>query len=389
MYGRKDAQGKIFLCASSFCVDWVKKGEISPCQNEISEKLFQANEILESGLNRIDELEGYAMGRCRVLYYNISDSLEYERSLLKKWGVESMELVQVKPAEQHAPFAECAADADGVVVEYEQVTRPLMEQLKQLKIITLQSIGYNNIDIAAATDKGICVTNAPGFCTPEVATTCVGLLLDLARNISYLDRDVRAGHWQFDAGPKMHRLTGKTVGLVFFGSIPKTMLPMLKALELRALVYAPTKSKEYLTEYGVEKSETLEELLRKSDFVSLHMPLNSTTRHMIGERQLKLMKRTAFLINTARGAVVDEPALVQALKDGTIAGAAVDVIEDEEHHQSGLIGLDNAIVTPHAAFMSEDSFYSAREIALRQLVQRLVEHRAPENLVNREMKLKF
>ena len=180
------------------------------------------------------------MERCRVLYYNINDSLEYERSLLKEWGVDSMELVQVKCTEQHAPFADCSADADGAVVEYEQVTRPVLEGLKRLKIISLQSIGYNNIDIGAATDCGVCVTNAPGFCTPEVALTCVGLLLDLARNLSYLDRDVRAGHWQFDAGPKMRRLVGKTVGLVFFGSIPKAMLPMLKALELRILVYAPT-----------------------------------------------------------------------------------------------------------------------------------------------------
>jgi D-3-phosphoglycerate dehydrogenase len=329
------------------------------------------------------------MERCRVLYYDINDSLEYERSLLKEWGVDSMELVQVKCTEQHVPFADCAADVHGAVVEYEQVTRPVLERLKKLRVISLQSIGYNNIDIGAATDCGICVTNAPGFCTPEVAATCVGLLLDLARNLSYLDRDVRAGHWQFDAGPKMRRLAGKTVGLVFFGSIPKAMLPMLKALKLRILVYAPTKSPEYLADYGVEKAETLEELLEASDFVSLHMPLNEKTRHMIGEPQLKRMKKTAFLINTARGAVVDEPALVEALKNGTIAGAAVDVIEDEEHHCSGLIGLDNAIVTPHAAFLSEDSFYSAREIALRQLVQCLVEHKAPENLVNREMAEKF
>lgn len=321
----------------------------------------------------------------RVVYYNIVDNLDYENSLLRKWKIDSLELVEVKNRDGGRTFADFAAEADGAVVEYESVTRPVMEKLKRCKIIALQSIGYNNIDIPAATENGICVTNAPGFCTQDVALHCVGLLIDLARSISYFDRRVRAGAWDYDAAPKMHRIRGKTAGLVFFGSIPKAMVPMLNGLGLRVLVYAPTKAAEYLSSFGAEKADTLDELLRKSDFVSLHMPLKKETFHMIGARQFGQMKKTAFLINTARGAVVDEEALAAALRDGAIAGAAVDVVEDAEGRETALTGFENTVVTPHTAFLSEESFYTAREIALRQLVQRLARREAPENLVNREL----
>lgn len=321
----------------------------------------------------------------RVIYYNIVDNLDYENSLLKKWTVTNLELVEVKNRGGEQTFADFAAEADGAVVEYEPVTRPVLEKLERCKIIALQSIGYNNIDTAAATEKGICVTNAPGFCTEDVALHCVGLLVDLARSISYFDRKVRAGNWDYEAAPKMHRVRGKTVGLVFFGSIPKAMVPMLKGLGLRVLVYAPTKTAEYLSSFGVEKADTLDDLLKASDFVSLHMPLRGETFHMIGAEQFQKMKRTAFLINTARGAVVDEAALAAALRDGTIAGAAVDVVEDVQENKTALTGFENTVITPHTAFLSEESFYGAREIALRQLVQRLVRQQPPENLVNREL----
>lgn len=329
------------------------------------------------------------MSGCRVVYYNIVDTLDYENSLLKKWNISGLDLIEVKNKDDGKTFSDYAEDADGAVVEYESVTRPVLEKLKRCKIIALQSIGYNNIDLPAATEKGICITNAPGFCTEDVALHCVGMLIDLVRNISWFDRRVRAGQWDYESAPPMHRIREKTIGLVFFGSIPKAMVPLLKGLGLRILVYAPTKSAGYLASYGVEKADTLEELLSTSDFVSLHMPLKKETYHMIGEDQLRRMKPTAYLINTARGAVVDENALVSALKAHVIAGAAVDVVEDVVHHQSDLVGLDSVLITPHTAFLSEESFYSAREIALRQIVECLIERKAPENLVNRELASKF
>ena len=329
------------------------------------------------------------MEKRKVLYYNIDDNLDYENSLLKEWGVDNLELVEVKDKEGKKSFVEYAKDFDGVVVEYQQMTREIIESLPNLKIITLQSIGYNNVDIEAATENGVCVTNIPGFCTEEVALHTIGMIIDLVRKITFLDKSVRAGKWDPLYGYTTNRITGKTIGLYFFGSIPKAMMPMLKAMGLNVLVYAPTKTKEYLSEFGAEKAETFEELLTKSDFVSLHCPLMESTTHLISEEELKLMKESAFLINTARGKVVDEAALVKALKEGWIKGAAVDVIEDEDTEQSELFALENTVITPHAAFVSEDSFYDGRKRSLKQLVLRLAKNETPESLVNKDLKIEF
>lgn len=329
------------------------------------------------------------MEKKRVLYYNIDDNLDYEDSLLKEWGIDNLELVEVKDKEGKKSFIEYAYDFQGVVVEYQQMTKEIIESLPNLEIITLQSIGYNNVDIPAATENGVCVTNIPGFCTEEVALHTVGMLIDLVRKITFLDRSVRNGKWDPLYGYKTYRLTGKTIGLYFFGSIPKAMMPIFKALGLNVLVYAPTKSKEYLEGFGAVKAETFEELLMKSDFVSLHCPLMESTTHLISEKELKLMKNSAYLINTARGKVIDEVALVKALKTGEIKGAAIDVIEDEDTEQSELFALENTVITPHAAFVSEDSFYEGRKKSLKQLVLRLAKNERPESLVNKELEIKF
>ncbi len=325
----------------------------------------------------------------KVIYYNIDDNLDYENQLLQEWGIADIELIEIKDAERATAFTEAVQTADGLVVEYDQVTAERMEKLPNLKIVALQSIGFNNVDIDAATEHGVCVTNIPGFCTEEVATHTIGMLLDLTRKITYLDRSVRAGQWNPLLGYELHRLTGKTFGMVFFGSIPKAMMPILKALGLNVLVYAPTKTKEFLAEYGAEEAETLDELLENSDFVSMHCPLNEVTTKMMGAAQFAKMKDSAFFINTARGGVVDEPALVEALKTGAIMGAAVDVIADEASEKSDLFALENTVITPHAAFMSVDAFYNGRKLALEQLVQRLSKKETPTNLVNKNLEIVF
>ncbi|MDR2114292.1 MAG: C-terminal binding protein [Bifidobacteriaceae bacterium] len=322
-----------------------------------------------------------------VVYFNIDDTLEYESSLLRDWEVDQqVRLVEVKTEDNSVEaFIAATREAAGVVVEYFQMTREVISQLPNLKIIGVQSIGYNNIDVAAATEHGVAVVNAPGFCVPEVALHTVGLLIDLVRKISFFDRSVRTGRWDPLLGELPHRLEGKTVGLVFFGGIPQRATPMLQALGLKVLAWAPTKSAEFLAEFGVEKAESLDQLLVESDFVSLHTPLLPETAHLIGARELDLMRPSAYLINTARGGVVDEAALVAALRSGTIAGAGIDVIEDEDTQTSELFGLENVVITPHAAFISEDSFYQARDICVQQMVQRLVWGQRPETLVNRDL----
>lgn len=321
----------------------------------------------------------------KVVYFNIDGGLDYENELLAEWGVaDRIELIGATTEDSSEDtFVEAVHDADGVVVEYFEVTRTVLERLPKLKIISLQAIGVSNVDIDAATDHGVGVTNTPGFCSEDVALHTVGMIIDLARKISFLDRSVRSGHWDPMLGGLPTRVAGKTVGLVFFGSIPKLMVPLLKAIGMRVIAYAPTKTVEYLEDFGVAKVETLEELLRESDVVSLHTPLLPETRHLISTEELDLMKPSAFLVNTARGAVVNEQALVAALTTGQIAGAGIDVIEDEVNEKSDLFNLENVVITPHAAFISKESLADGRRIALSQLVQRLVTGEAPSNLVNK------
>lgn len=325
----------------------------------------------------------------KVVYYNVDDTVDFENQKLEEWGVSDIELVEFKNGEERdhpEAFLEAVKDADGIVVEYFQITRDVLSKMKKTKIVALQAIGYSNVDIAAASENGICITNSPGFCTEEVALHTVGMMIDCVRKITFLDRSVRAGSWDPLLGGKTFRMSKKTVGLVFFGSIPKYMVPILKAMNMKIICYAPTKTKEYLAEYGVGKVDTLEQLLIESDFVSMHTPLiPGVTEHMMGEEQFKLMKDSAYFINTARGMVVDEPALVKALKEGWIKGAAVDVIEDEANEKSDLFEIENCVITPHAAFVSEDSFAEARIIALKQLVERLHDRKVPANLVNKDL----
>lgn len=331
--------------------------------------------------------ESKAAHQSVIAYFNIPGDVDFENDLLAKWGIsDRVTLRSIATQRQDADtFVDAVKDADGAVVEYFRVTDTVMAKLPHLQVIGLQSIGTDMVDVRAATRHGIVVTNAPGFCQQEVATTAVGMLLDLARKITFYDRDVRGGAWRPFDGPIPHRLEGKTVGLVFFGGIPQRMVPALAALELRVIAYAPTKTAQYLSRFGVERVETLDELLCRSDFVSLHTPLVESTRHLISRRALELMKPGAFLINTARGGVIDEAALVSALREGTIAGAAVDVIEDEMGAQSELKELDNVIINPHAAFLSEESFYQAREMVLHGMVDALVGHIPSRYAVNTEL----
>ncbi len=321
----------------------------------------------------------------RVVYLNLSGGLAYERELLREWGIWDLELIEVQDREGVRPLWELLEGAQGAVIGYDQITAEVAEHLDGVKILALQSIGYNNIDIQAAAKAGICVTNAPGFCAEEVAVHTVGMAIDLVRKITFLDRSVQRGEWEAIQGYPARRIQGMTFGMVFFGAIPQLMAPILRALGMKLLVYAPTKTAEFLEKFGAQKAETLEELLEGADIVSMHTPLCPQTWHMMGWEQFQRMKRDAFFINTARGAVVDEAALVRALKEGQICAAAVDVIEEGERHaKSEIFGLENAVVTPHAAFFSEESYRAAKRIALEQIVCLLCRQTLPENLVNRE-----
>ena len=257
-----------------------------------------------------------------------------------------------------------------------------------MRIVSNMSIGLNHVAVNRLASYGITVTNCPGYCSDDVAQHAIALMLDLMRQVTLLNRDVRDGAWNPLAGYTMHRTQGRTLGLVFFGSIARAVVPIAQALGMKVLVWAPTKTAEELAAAGCAKAQTLDELLGASDIVSLHCPLIPETEKLIGKRELALMKPTAFLINTARGPIVDESALVAALDEGIasggtrgICGAALDVLADETAPNQALISHPRCIVTPHCAYSTQEAYDTVRRMSLQAVVDKLVFNRKPEHTV--------
>ena len=248
-----------------------------------------------------------------------------------------------------------ARDADAVLVTYAKLTGDLLRQLTRCRAIGRFGLGVDNIDLAAAAEMGITVTYVPDYCVREVSDHAMALLLALARKITLSNALVQNGRWEVPAVVPIHRLSDRVLGLIGFGNIPRALAPKAKAFGLRVVTHDPYVTPDALAAAGVE-GMSLDELLGVSDFVSVHAPLMPSTRGLINAATLARMKPTALLINTARGPLVDEEALVAALDAGRIAGAALDVLATEPPAKtSPLLGRDNVILTPHTAFYSEEA----------------------------------
>jgi len=283
---------------------------------------------------------------------------------------------------------EKVADVEGLLpLLTERIDAEVMDAAEGLKVISNYAVGYNNIDVAAATERGIYVTNTPGILTDTTADCAFALLMAIARRIPEADRHVKAGGWVHAWGPRMFVGTdvhGKTLGIIGLGRIGGAIARRAKGFNMNVIYYDEERKRELEKELGVRYSP-LKELLTESDYVSLHIPLTSSTRHMIGKRELTMMKETAFLINTSRGPVVDEDALYRALRDGVIAGAGLDVFEREPlSPESPLKGLDNAVITPHIASASVETRTKMATTAAFNLISAL-QGKEPPNLVNPEV----
>ena len=248
-----------------------------------------------------------------------------------------------------------ARDADAVLVTYAKLPRDLLRQLTRCKAIGRFGLGVDNIDIAAAVELGITVTYVPDYCMHEVSDHAMALLLALVRKIPLSNKLVQAGRWEMPAVVPIHRLAGRVLGLVGFGNIPRALAPKAKAFGLRVVTHDPYVAQQTLAAAGVE-SVSFDRLLEISDFVSIHAPLMPATRGLFNAEVFGKMKTGALLINTARGPLVDEDALVSALDSGRLGGAALDVVAVEPlSKDSRLIGRDNVILTPHTAFYSVEA----------------------------------
>jgi glyoxylate reductase len=269
----------------------------------------------------------------------------------------------------------------------DRVDRDLLEAGRgKLKIVANVAVGYDNIDVDAATQAGIMISNTPGVLTETTADFAWALLMSVARRIPEAQGFLRAG--EFHGWGIMMMLgedvTGKTLGLAGFGRIGQGVAKRARGFDMRVLFYDPMSGLEAAAaEFGAERVD-LDTLLRESDFLSIHTPLTEDTHHLIGSNQLAIMKPTAFLINTSRGPVVDEAALVEALRDGTIKAAALDVYEYEPDVHPGLLELDNAVITPHIASASVATRTRMATMAAENVIAALSGQR-PASLVNPEV----
>ncbi len=251
------------------------------------------------------------------------------------------------------------SEVDGIVVGgRDKVTRYLLERTPNLKVVSKSSIGVDNIDIEAATENGILVTNAP---IPEnylsVAEGTITLMLAVLKHVRILDQNTRAGKWR-DKSLFPRLLMGKTVGLIGFGRIGKAVVERLQGWDVQILVYDPFISKEQILAVGATPVG-LQDLLLQADIVSIHVVLTEETYHLLDRKHLQLLKPTSIVINTSRGEVIEERALLELLQNGAIAGAGLDVFEEEPaSHVNPLFQLENVVVTPHGISLAEETIYA-------------------------------
>jgi D-3-phosphoglycerate dehydrogenase len=288
------------------------------------------------------------------------ESTDVEGTVLAEVGAEVIRAPKGTPDEARA----LVADADAILCDATPITADLLDGAPKLRVVSEYGIGYDNIDVPAASARGIWVANVPGFCADEVANHTMALILAANRRLIALDRSVRDSHWDaIGVAGGVERLSGQVLGLVGFGQIGRRVARRAVAFGLRVLVNSPRTTPDLAREHGAERVD-LDDLFTRSDYVSLHLPANPSTRGLIDATALARLKPTAWLINTARGSIVDEEALIAALRSGRISGAALDVRRVEPPPPDDPFrDLPNVILTPHAAFYSRQSLIELRRRA--------------------------
>ena len=318
--------------------------------------------------------------------------IPHDEADYRRIGVEFI----TSPCQTEEEIIEAARDADFVLTFKKPFTSKVMEQLTRCRMVYNIGTGYETIDLEAATEHGICVSYPDAYCSEEVAEHAMALILACARKLVRLDRAVREGKWEsyekreirFNILPPMFPIRGQTLGLIGFGRIARKLVPKARGFDMRVLAFDPYIPASVFDEYGVE-AVNLDYLIENSDFVSVHAAFTSDARHMLGAEQFQKMKPTAYVINCARGEFIDEEALYDAVTRGEIAGAALDVIQEESMPLSHpLLKSDNIIITPHTAYYSEESLGRLRKRPFEEIA-RMVNGQWPQWLLNTEVKKKF
>ena len=304
---------------------------------------------------------------------------DIEKKVLSKIN---FELVKFQCKTEDELIKNCK-DANALLNQYAKITPNVIENLDHVKIIARYGIGVDNVNLDAATKKGIFVTNVV-YDISDVADHTITLILALTRKLFFVNKSVKKLEWDWKKFHPINRLKGKTVGIIGLGRVGRQVAKRINCFDINLLACDPYIPVNIFKKYNA-KSVDLNKLLQQSDFVTLHVPLNDETRYMISTNQLKKMKKSAILINAARGGIVDEKALYKALWNKEIVGAGLDVLENEPIEKDNpLLNLENIIITPHMGWYSEDSVAEVQKIAAEQVLQTL-QGKIPKNLVNKEV----
>ena len=304
-----------------------------------------------------------------------------EREALVAGLGDGVEVIEA-PDGSEATLAALAVDCDGIMTCFAQVTPAVVRAAERCRVISRYGVGVDNIAVDVATELGIPVTYVPDYCVDEVSDHVMALLLTWNRQVGFYDGVARAGRWEGTPSPHpLTRLRGQTIGILGFGRIGRAVADKARAFGLSVVTHDPYLPADAQLPTGVTAT-SLEDLLAASDYVTVHTPLNDETRGLIGADAFERMKPSAYIINCARGPIIDEPALVEALRNGQIAGAGLDVMESSAPPADHpLFTMDNVIVTPHVAFLSRQSVLELEVRTARATVD-VLQGRMPEFLVN-------
>lgn len=310
----------------------------------------------------------------------IEPDLDWERHELARVGIE-LRAHQLKDASE-SDLISATRDADAIVVNMAPITDRVIASWSRCRLVIRHGIGYDNVDVVALQARSVPLVNVPDYCVEEVAEQAIALLFALARQVVasriVLEQSSRLGRWTFDDVRPLRRIQNRTVGIVGFGRIGSKVHQKLRGFDFEFLVCDPYVASERARTAGIE-TVPLERLLRGSDFVTLHAPLTDETRHLIDARALSLMKPSAYLINTARGGLINQRDLCIALREGRIAGAGLDVFEQEPPDPDDpLFSLDSAVLTPHLAWCSIEAGWDIR----RKIVRAVIDYQAGFPLAN-------
>jgi len=304
-------------------------------------------------------------------------SIEEEKDEFRPMGAELI-LAQVQKEED---LIRVCREADGLVNQYALLTRRVLENLSKCKVVSRYGVGVDSVDLKTATDLGIIVANVPDYCMDEVANQTIAMILTLIRKTAFFDRKVKSGEWDFHSGIPIYRTKGKTLGLIGCGRIGLEVAKRMAAFGVRVITSDPYLEK---APEGIELKD-FDTVLKESDFISIHCPLNDSTRHLIGDEAFKKMKKKPIIINTSRGPIIDEKALIKALGQSLISGAGLDVLEREPpDSQNPLLKMDNVILSPHVGFYSVESISELKRRAAKNVVDVLM-GRWPKSVVNRDV----